>query len=99
MPDATAVGRFRERLKALGLIDVLFKRFGDYLAREGCQAKQGQIVDASIVPAPVQRNSREQNRRIKEGEILANRDAAKRDQKDVDSACRSEETEAALEVA
>ena len=36
----------------------LFDRFGDYLAAEGFQARQGQIVDASIVPVPIQRNSR-----------------------------------------
>ena len=63
VPDATTVWRFRERLKELQLMEVLFDRFGDYLAAQGYQAKQGQIVDASIVPVPIQRNSREQNRR------------------------------------
>lgn len=84
VPDATTVWRFRERLKELGLIDAVFERFGDYLAAEGYQAKQGQIVDASIVPVPIQRNSREENRRIKEGEVPEDWSEAKREQKDVD---------------
>lgn len=85
VPDATTVWRFRERLKALGLIEPLFDRFGDHLAAEGFQAKQGQIVDASIVPVPIQRNSREENRRIKEGDVPQDWSEAKREQKDVDA--------------
>ena len=69
VPDATTVWNFRERLKELGLIEPLFERFDDYLAAEGLQARQGQIIDASIVPVPIQRNSREENRRIKQGEV------------------------------
>ena len=52
LPDATTVWRFRERLKELGLIEKLFDRFGDHLTAEGFQAKQWQMVDASIVPVP-----------------------------------------------
>lgn len=85
VPDATTVWRFRERLKELGLIEPLFDRFGDYLAAEGYQAKQGQIVDASIIPVPLQRNSREENRRIKAGEVPEDWSAAKRAQKDVEA--------------
>jgi IS5 family transposase len=83
VPDATTVWRFREQLKALDLIEKLFDRFGDYLAAEGFQAKQGQIVDASIVPVPIQRNSREENRRIKGGEVPEDWSEPKRAQKDV----------------
>ncbi len=69
VPGATTVWRFRERLKEPGLIEPLFDRFDEHLAAEGFQAKQGQIVDASIVPVPIQRNSREENRHIKEGDV------------------------------
>jgi len=31
--------------------------------------QEGKIVDASIVKAPIQRNSREENEKIKNGEI------------------------------
>ena len=85
VPDATTVWKFRERLKELELMEVLFDRFGDYLAAEGYQAKQGQIVDASIVPVPIQRNSREENRRIKNGEVPEDWSEDKREQKDVEA--------------
>lgn len=85
VPDATTVWNFRERLKELELMEVLFDRFGDYLAAEGYQAKQGQIVDASIVPVPIQRNSREENRRIKKGEVPEDWSEDKREQKDVEA--------------
>lgn len=85
VPDATTVWNFRERLKELGLMELLFDRFGDSLAAEGYQAKQGQIVDASIVPVPIQRNSREENRRIKKGEVPEDWSEDKREQKDVEA--------------
>jgi IS5 family transposase len=85
VPDATTVWNFRERLKELELLEVLFDRFGDYLAAEGYQAKQGQIIDASIVPVPIQRNSGEENRRIKNGEVPDDWSEAKREQKDTEA--------------
>lgn len=85
VPDRTTVWRYRERLKELDLLKALFDRFDDYLAAEGYQSKQGQIVDAAIVAAPIQRNSREENRRIKRGEVPADRSQAKRAQKDVEA--------------
>ncbi len=54
------------------------------LVAEGFEAKQGQIIDASIVPVPIQRNPREANRRIKNGEVPQDWGDAKRAQKDVD---------------
>jgi IS5 family transposase len=85
VPDATTVWRFRERLKELRVMESSFDRFGDYLAGEGFQANRGQIVDASIIPVPIQRNSREENRRIKEGDVPEDWEEAKREQKDVDA--------------
>jgi transposase, IS5 family len=85
VPDHTTVWLFRERLKELGLIEPLFGRFGDYLAGEEFEAKQGQIVDASIVPVPIQRNSREENGCIKNGEVPEDWIAAKSEQKDVEA--------------
>lgn len=85
VPDHTTVWLFRERLKELELIESLFKRFDDFLAAEGFEAKQGQIVDASIVAVPIQRNSREENRRIKNGKVPEDWSEAKREQKDVEA--------------
>lgn len=68
VPDAKTVWLFRERLKALGLVEVLFGRFNEQLARRGYVAKAGQMVDATFLEAPRQRNSREENAKIKAGE-------------------------------
>jgi len=69
IPDAKTVWLFREELSRAGLIDRIFERFDASLCDSGFAAQKGQIVDASIVQAPRQRNSRDENRRIKEGEV------------------------------
>ena len=69
IPDATTVAFFRERLRKAGLIEELFARFEQFLRDQGLEAKGGQIVDATIVPVPIQRNTREENKDIKEGKI------------------------------
>lgn len=89
VPDAKTVWLFRERLKALGLVEVLFTRFDEQLAQRGYVAKTGQMIDATFVEAPRQRNSREENAKIKAGETPDGWDdpeqAAKRRQKDTDA--------------
>lgn len=68
VPDAKTLWAYRERLIRAGLMQELFDRFERYLQRQGYQARKGQIVDASIVPVPRQRNTREENQQIKRGE-------------------------------
>ena len=46
----------------------LFDEFDGYLQRQGYMAMGGQIIDASIVPVPKQRNSRDENAQIKDGD-------------------------------
>jgi len=58
---------------------------GDYLAQAGLEARNGQIIDASIVTVPIQRNSREENRRIKAGDVPGDWDDNKARQKDTDA--------------
>jgi len=82
VPDAKTVWLFRERLKRHGLIEPLFNRFADVLEAQGYLARQGQIIDASIVKAPIQRNRREENENIKRGEVPADGSQNKRRQKD-----------------
>jgi hypothetical protein len=57
------------------------------LRDEGFMAMGGQVVDASIVRAPVQRNRRDENEAIKAGEVPDDWKAkpCKRAQKDVDA--------------
>lgn len=68
VPDSKTVWLFRELLKEFELIEVLFARFHQQLARRGYVAKAGQMIDATFVEVPRQRNSREENLQVKAGE-------------------------------
>ena len=85
IPDAKTIWCFRELLVKAGIIDDLFAEFDEYLNDEGFSAKGGQIVDASIVEIPKQRNTREENKMIKEGEIPEGWSKNKTCQKDTDA--------------
>jgi transposase, IS5 family len=84
VPDATTVWLFREALAKAGLVKTLFDRFNRHLDAKGYIARGGQIVDATIVSAPKQRNTREENEAIKTGETPEGWEAkpAKNAQKD-----------------
>ena len=83
-PDATTIWRFREALVEAGVMQKLFKSFNQYLEEQGFRAEKGQIIDASIVEVPKQRNKPEENKAIKEGNPPDWPEAKKR-QKDVDA--------------
>ncbi len=88
VPDSKTVWTFREKLKNLNLVEVLFARFYEQLAAQGYLARAGQKIDATFVEVPKQRNSREENAQIKEGQVLEAWDKpeaqAKRRQKDTE---------------
>ena len=65
VPDARTVWAFREALKEHQLTDALFDRLNQALAEIGLELKSGQIIDATFVPVPIQRNGRENNALIK----------------------------------
>ena len=65
VPDGNSVWLFRERLKKAGLFEVLFKGFHEQLARRGYEARSGQMIDATFVEVPRNRNTREENATIK----------------------------------
>ena len=67
IPDGTTLWLFREKLAKAGLMDKLFERFGQHLEAKGYIARGGQMVDATIVPVPRQRNSRDENEQVKAG--------------------------------
>ena len=67
VPDAKTLWLFREQLARHGLIDKLFQRFDEQLWASGLMPKGGQIVDASLVNVPKNRNTRDENKQIKEG--------------------------------
>ena len=87
VPDAQTVWLYREQLAQAGVIETLFEDFDGYLEQQGYLAMGGQIIDASIVPVPKQRNSGDDNARIKEGETPEGweNQPAKRSQKDTDA--------------
>ncbi|WP_255087776.1 MULTISPECIES: IS5 family transposase [unclassified Synechococcus] len=69
IPDATTIAFFRERLCKAGVILELFERFEEHLSSKGLEARGGQIIDATLVPVPRQRDSREENKTIKAGQL------------------------------
>lgn len=71
VPDATSLWLFREALAKAGLIETLFAQFEQTLATNGYIARGGQIIDATIVAVPKQRNDREENKNIKADEVPA----------------------------
>lgn len=67
VPDEKTLWLFREQLTGLGLVKALFEQFDRDLSSSGFCASKGNLVDASILPAPRQRNSRGDNQTIKDG--------------------------------
>ena len=76
VPDARTIWLFRERLTRAVLdgkpaIEGLFARFDETLRAAGYIAMSGQIVDATLVAAPRQRNTTAEKAKIKAGRIPA----------------------------
>ncbi len=85
VPDAKTLWVWRERLKKQGLIGDISEAVGRQLSSAGFIARGGQIIDASIVTAPIQRNPRAENEAIGRGDVPEDWSEAKRSQKDVDA--------------
>jgi transposase, IS5 family len=87
IPDGTTLWLFREKLAKAGLIEKLFEQFGRHLEAKGYIARGGQMVDATIVAVPKQRNSREDNEAVKAGKTPEEweKKPAKNRQKDKDA--------------
>lgn len=89
VPDATTLWLYREALTQAGMVEKLFDSFDASLCAQGYRAMGGQIVDACIVEAPRQRNTREENEAVKAGKVprkwQAKRAKAKLRQKDLDA--------------
>ncbi len=69
VPDAKTIWLFREQLTRAGAIEELFSGFDAYLKAQGYLAMSGQIVDATIVAAPRQRNTDDEKKAIREGRV------------------------------
>lgn len=66
VPDEKTVWDFKERLTNKGLEKGLYAAFHTKLEENGLIAHEGKIIDASFVEVPRQRNTREENKHIKE---------------------------------
>lgn len=86
VPDAKTIWLFRSKLEEHKLVRKLFDKFNAFLALSGFVARKGQIVDATIVRVPTQRNTKEENEAIKAGNPpVENWSDAKKCQKDTDA--------------
>jgi IS5 family transposase len=87
VPDEKTVWAFRENLTKTGLSEDLFNEFKSFLESKALILNEGQMIDASFTVAPRQRNTREENEKIKngEGDELWNDKPHKKSHKDIDA--------------
>lgn len=71
VPDANTLWNFREALIAADALDALFTRLDQAITGAGYLPMSGQIVDATLVSAPRQRNTEDEKAPIKAGETAA----------------------------
>ena len=69
VPDANTLWDFREALIAAKALDDLFARLDQAISEAGYLPMAGQIIDATLVAAPRQRNSDDEKAQIKAGRI------------------------------
>ena len=87
VPDARTIWKYREEMTKANAYDKLFDEFTEMLRQKGYELNKGQMIDASFVVAPRQRNTREENQKIKEGngDELWNDTPHKKSHKDIDA--------------
>lgn len=87
VPDEKTVWLFRENLTNKGVVEDIFKQFTEFLESKNLIINEGKMVDASFVIAPRQRNNREENKIIKQGQgnELWNDKPNKKKHKDIDA--------------
>ena len=68
-PDENTIRLFRDKLTASGTLKRVMKAFDWQLRKKGYIPMAGQIVDASLVPAPKQRNTDGEKEAVKAGQI------------------------------
>lgn len=87
-PDENTIRHFRNRMTETGTLKRVMKAFDWQLHKKGYIPMSGQIIDASLVPAPRQRNTEGEQQAIKQGksarEIWPD-EPARAAQKDVDA--------------
>ena len=87
VPDEKTIWSFRERVTKTGLVEELFGQFTSFLEEQALIFNEGRLIDASFTVAPRQRNTRDENKKIKEGKAdgLWNDKPNKKKHKDIDA--------------
>lgn len=85
VPDRTTIWMFRERLLKAGCYDAVLESVNRQINEAGYVARGGQMIDATLVSAPIQHMSKEEKEAIDQGETPADWSEAKRRQKDTDA--------------
>jgi IS5 family transposase len=85
VPDQNTLWTFKEKLSNSGYEYEIFASFVAELETLGIVTRKGSIVDATFVEAPRQRNSRDENKRIKNGETPNEWSEKKKSHKDTDA--------------
>jgi IS5 family transposase len=70
-PDENTIRLFRNKLTETGTLKRVMKAFDWQLQKKGYIPMSGQIVDASLVPAPKQRNSDAEKAAIRDGKAAS----------------------------
>jgi len=87
IPDSKTVWNFRQQIVDLDLVEKLFDLFLKELKNLNLVVSEGKIIDASFVEVPRQRNKKEENDQIKNGDIpkTFDKNPNKKAQKDTDA--------------
>ena len=85
VPDQNTIWTFKELMNESEVGFEIFQEFVKELENIGIVTRAGSIIDATFVEAPRQRNSREDNEKIKNGETPDNWDENQISHKDVDA--------------
>jgi transposase, IS5 family len=88
IPDAKTIWHFKNELASANVGTKLFHLFNKKLLKAGVIKHDGVIVDATFVEAPKQRNTREENKEIKNGNTPD--DWKKDDAKSVHKLCQKD---------
>lgn len=84
IPDRTTIWTFENRIGSAGA-QALFEGVTAQLLRQGFIARGGQLIDATLVPAPKQHINKEDKKITDQQAMPTDWNAAKRRQKDIDA--------------
>jgi len=85
IPDRTTIWLFKERLTKLGATACIFESVQEQLTAQGYVARAGHMVDASLVPVPIQHVRSAEKKLLKEHAMPVGWSTSKRRQKDMDA--------------